>query len=134
VKLSSHLDTEAGDRLTCSCGCGMGSRAEHWPTQLLDMFEAIRLQVGCAVFVTSAWRCPRHNERIAQTEKSQHSIGAAMDLLRPKGMRYVQFYNICERVVREFTHGQGGVGRYTKWGFVHVDLGLNVDRMRRWGE
>jgi uncharacterized protein YcbK (DUF882 family) len=112
----------------------MGSRVEHWPPALIAVFEEVRARVNAPVFVSSGWRCPRHNAAIALTEKSQHSVGAAFDLLRPAGMRYATFYNICDERVRALTGGQGGVGRYTAHGFVHVDIGLGVERARRWGK
>lgn len=132
MRLSDHLDTDSGDRLTCGCGCGMGTRLEHWRPELLTLFEAIRNGAGVSVAVLSAWRCPRHNSRVGGSPRSQHSIGAALDLRLPPGWSFDDWAAHCEKVTRAVMRGQGGVGRYPGQRFVHVDLGLGVPAGRRW--
>jgi len=134
MKLSEYLDDMKGDVLACQCGCGFGSRLRHWGDgQLAALHTEIRRRVGAPVYVLSGARCPRHNRAVAITERSQHSIACALDLATPVGWQYDDFYTLCDEVVTALTNGQGGVGRYSADGFVHIDTGYGEEAGRRWG-
>ena len=135
MRLSEFLDDALGDVLLCSCGCGYGSRLEHWGDRLVaDIHMAIRDRVACPVYSLSGARCPRHNVAVAVTERSQHSIAHALDLAVPTGWKHEDFLTLCDETVRSMTRGQGGVGSYPKHRFVHIDAGLNEKAGRRWHE
>ena len=131
MKLSEHFDTDTDTMLVCQCGCGMGTRAEHWQPGVAELIEAIRARVG-SLTALSGYRCPRHNAAVAISERSQHSIGAAVDLACPDGLTLVEFHAVCLEVVNTLTAGQGGVGFYPTQGFVHVDRGVGELPGRRW--
>lgn len=109
----------------------MGTRREHWRPELLELFEAVRTRLGKPVLVASGWRCPHHNQIVAISEKSQHEIGAALDLRCP-AMNFHDFADAAEYAVRTHGDGQPGFGIYQEQHFVHIDLGLNLPPGRRW--
>ena len=131
MKLSDHFDTDVDTGLVCQCGCGMGTRAEHWQPGVAELIEAIRARVG-PLHVDSGYRCPRYNAAKAISERSQHSIGAAVDLACPAGIDYETFYAGCCATVASVTGGQGGCGKYPTQRFVHVDRGVGELPGRRW--
>ena len=135
MRLNEFLDDAKGDVLVCQCGCGYGSRIQHWggPVPLLaDIHAAIRAKVGGPVYVLSGARCPRHNAAVAITERSQHSICQALDLAQPQGWELAAFMALCEDVVERMAEGRGGVGLYPSQRFVHIDTGTGEAPGRRW--
>jgi uncharacterized protein YcbK (DUF882 family) len=134
MRLNEFLDEEHSDVLCCQCGCGYGSRLEHWGSYSLvsEMQFAIRQRVRGPVFSLSAARCPRHNAAVAKSERSQHSIAQALDLACPVGWKLDDFGTLCCVVVQSLTGGQGGVGIYRVDNFVHIDTGLHEKAGRRW--
>jgi uncharacterized protein YcbK (DUF882 family) len=134
MRLSEFLDEEKGDRLTCGCGCGYGSRVEHWGGYSLvsEMHFQIRQRVGKPVYCLSGARCPRHNAAVAKSERSQHSIAQALDLAQPQGMTLAEFHAICVEVNERMTEGRGGVGMYMHSNFAHIDTGTGEKAGRRW--
>jgi hypothetical protein len=138
VKLNEYLDDALGDVLVCGCGCGFGSRLEHWchgeAVDVATIHAEIRSRANCAIHVLSGARCPRHNAAVARTERSQHAIACALDLALPAGWEYLDFYTLCDETVKLVTGGVGGVGKYTAQRFVHVDSGFKETWGRRWGE
>jgi len=110
----------------------MGTRLEHWRPELVGLFEAVRAHVCQPIQIASGWRCPRHNEDVSVVDKSQHSIGAALDISCP-ALGYCIFAHSVEYAARLATKGQAGIGKYPRLKFVHVDLGLGVRPGRRWG-
>jgi uncharacterized protein YcbK (DUF882 family) len=135
VRLNEYLDEASGDRLVCGCGCGYGSRIEHWGSYSLvaEMQFQIRQRAKAPVFCLSGARCPRHNALVAKSERSQHSICQALDLALPSGWKLDDFYTLCVEVVNRMTEGRGGVGFYRAENFVHIDTGMNETSGRRWG-
>ena len=132
MKLSEHFDTDVDKMLVCQCGCGMGTRVEHWQEGTGKLIDAVRDFFGVALTVLSGYRCPRHNAEVAISELSQHSIGAAVDLACPAGLDYETFYAGCCATVASVTGGQGGCGKYPTQLFVHVDRGIGLTPGRRW--
>ena len=132
MRLHEFLDDAKGDVLVCQCGCGYGSRLEHWGSYVAEMQFAIRQKVGKAVYCLSGARCPRHNAAVAITERSQHSICQALDLAQPSGMTLDEFHTVCVEVVERMTEGRGGVGLYPSQRFVHIDTGTGETPGRRW--
>ena len=134
MRLNEFLDDAKGDVLTCGCGCGYGSRLEHWGSYSLvaEMQFAIRQKVGKPVYCLSGARCPRHNAAVAISNRSQHSIAQALDLAQPQGWELAAFMALCEDVVERMTEGRGGVGLYPSQGFVHIDTGTGEAPGRRW--
>ena len=92
-------------------------------SETADLFEMIRAQVAAAlgaevpIYVTSGYRCYTHNKAVGGVKASQHMRGIALDLDCPEGMEYETFYHICDAL-----NPDGGVGKYPRHGFVHVDV------------
>jgi uncharacterized protein YcbK (DUF882 family) len=110
----------------------MGTRLQHWQAGVAELIEVIRYRVNAPLTADSGYRCPRHNAAVAISERSQHSIGAAVDLACPQGWTLIAFHAVCLEVVSKLTGGQGGVGYYPRQNFIHVDLGLGELPGRKW--
>ncbi|MFM2043378.1 MAG: hypothetical protein RLY86_1954 [Pseudomonadota bacterium] len=96
---------------------------------LYDLLFALRrrLRSDKPFNVISGYRCPRTNAMLASqsggvAKQSLHMQGKAIDIALPgRTLREVRQAALDLR--------QGGVGLYTRSGFVHVDTG----RVRQWG-
>ena len=97
--------------------------------RLLDLLYLLRRRAGGRgpFEVISAYRSPKTNAKLASrsggvAKKSQHMLGKAIDVALPG-------------TALKALHGEalalaaGGVGLYSKSGFLHLDTG----RVRRWG-
>jgi uncharacterized protein YcbK (DUF882 family) len=76
-----EVNTFAGPNFTrheleCKCGCGAV------PSSVLMMkLRELRERLGKPILITSAMRCPEHNERVAHTgENGPHTTGLAVDI------------------------------------------------------
>lgn len=114
---------------------------DPWPPQLYDrllrlagVLEAVRIDLGCPLLVTSGYRSPGHNAKTAgSAEHSQHCAGRAADfrMVPPGGSD--DFANQLTREAHDYLlrHddrlGLGGLGWYRHSprqprARVHVDL------------
>ncbi len=105
-QLSTHFNE---DEFRCKDGTLKGP-----DPKLITKLEALRGLVDKPVHVSSGYRSPAYNKKVGGAPKSQHLLGTAADI-RVDGMSVNQLADICE------TLGFGGIGRYPKKGFVHVD-------------
>lgn len=110
--LSKHL--RYGE-IKCRCGkCGGGM--VH--PAVVKLFEEIREKAGgYKIFVTSGYRCMKHNRDVGGAENSEHLYGRALDLKCPIQVNFERFAEICNEL-----NPNGGVGIYRDGGFVHVDV------------
>lgn len=66
------------NEMRCKCGCG---RADMAP-EFMDRLQAMRNRTLTSFVVTSGYRCPDYNDRIAKTGRTgPHTTGHAVDLL-----------------------------------------------------
>lgn len=94
---------------------------------LARLFETIRKTCGdVPIAVLSAYRTVAHNRAIGGAPKSQHVEGRALDLRPPIGWSVDRFYDVIRTV-----HTKGGIGKYQRAGFVHVDVRPG-DRLVAW--
>ena len=105
------------DEFACKCGCGFNTV----DVELLATLEAVREHFGKPVIITSACRCPAHNERVGGASGSQHKLGRAADII----VKDVDPEDVAEGLG---VHCVGGVGEYST--FTHVDS--RSDRKARW--
>ncbi|MGE0407460.1 MAG: D-Ala-D-Ala carboxypeptidase family metallohydrolase [Candidatus Korobacteraceae bacterium] len=64
--------------LACRCGCGEQQMKDAFLRRLVDL----RIELDFAFIVSSAYRCPRHNQAVATTgSDGPHTTGRAVDLL-----------------------------------------------------
>lgn len=72
-----HIEHFAVDEFRCRC-CGLALMDETFLTAL----DHIRSTVDQPLIVTSGYRCPDYNDRVAQTGRTgPHTTGRAVDLL-----------------------------------------------------
>ena len=109
AKLSEHFDDS---EFRCRC-CRQLPEGGMSP-ELIRRLEGLRAAVGGKPLrITSGYRCPTHNAAVGA--RSQHVLGTAADVLAA-GIGVDKLAEAAERV------GFGGIGRYPKQGFVHVDV------------
>ena len=139
MQISKHIKTSEID---CNCGCGFGTHEGDLSQEIINAFERIRarcsesLGIDTAIIINSGCRCgeptiehpeyTNYNAKIGSTAKN-HPRGEALDPRCPLGMLYPTFYNICEEEIGD----RGGVGKYTKQWFVHIDC---RGKRARWGK
>ena len=116
--------------LSCRCGCG----ACEMSPELLLLAEKIRVILGeIPMYVTSAYRCPKHNAKVGGSPTSRHMEGQAMDFT----VRDINILDAHDRIIRAWKRGVlpelGGIGLYTGKQFLHVDVAHAPDgHLRRW--
>jgi uncharacterized protein YcbK (DUF882 family) len=87
---------------------------------LVELWQAVRDEVGAAVYLTSGFRTAAYNKKIGGAENSRHLYGLAGDGVTPAATPE-EVAQIGEDL------GAGGVGRYDD--FTHLDV-FGSDR--RW--
>ena len=100
--------------LSCHC-CGRG--VEKISPRLLELLEQLRANIGGAIEISCAYRCPKHNAEVGGVPNSQHVLGTAADVQTPNyefchTPEQLQWY--CEQLPFD------GIGLYD-WG-CHVDV------------
>lgn len=82
-------------------------------TKLVKLLNDLRYKVGKPVFVSSGYRCDKHNAEVGGVPKSYHCLGMAADIFVP-GLSSSDLFEVCKDV------GFTGIGIYST--FVHVDV------------
>jgi uncharacterized protein YcbK (DUF882 family) len=102
--------------IVCHCGCGLDSL--HPDT--VAAFQELRDQVGRAIHVNCGCRCPGHNAAVGGEPHSFHlpkQKCRAMDIVIP-GMTVDEMAAEARKIL---AFKNGGIGRYHRSGFIHVD-------------
>lgn len=109
----------AWDELSCKCGCGtLPLSVKRNLQRLAPALQALRDAAG-PLFVTSAYRCPRHNTAVGGAKDSQHTFGLAADVVsRTKSP--AELADLADKIP---AFHKGGIGRYVSW--THVDVRPN---------
>lgn len=64
--------------LECHCGCG----SNQMDLNFLELLEDLRAMVNKPLQLSSAYRCPSHNNAVSSTGKTgPHTTGQAVDIL-----------------------------------------------------
>lgn len=98
--------------LVCKCGCGMLPEPDF-----MEKVERLRNFCGFPLPVTSAARCPDHNEKVSRTGRTgPHTTGRAIDI----GVRGAQAVTLISLALDE---GFTGIGVSQKGAsrFIHLD-------------
>lgn len=103
------------EELMCKCGCGQFAMSETF----MNKVESLREECGFPFVVTSGYRCPDYNDRIAKTgREGPHTTGHALDI----GISHQQAFQLIAIAAK---HGITGVGLDQKGDikrrFVHID-------------
>jgi len=89
--------------MVCRC-CGRG----YLTFFTLLRYTLLRMHLGVALTIASAFRCPKHNKYVGGSPKSRHMDGEALDIEIPKGMTKKEFADICgwffSTVLKGYTH------------------------------
>jgi len=93
----------------CQCECGF----DTVDTDLLKILEKVRVHFGKPVTINSACRCANHNKNIGGSDKSQHKLGRAADIV-VKGKSPDQVAEFIEKAYPDC-----GMGVYKT--FTHLD-------------
>ena len=109
--------------LECHCGCGrMGMHDD-----MLRVLEEIRTEMKRPLYLTSAFRCREHNNKISQVKNGPHTTGKAVDILI-SGADCLRLLDIARK------HGVSGVGLAQrgehKRRYCHIDI-LSPDEAPR---
>jgi len=66
------------NELECHCGCGSNAMDLNF----LEMLEDLRAMVDRPLQLSSAYRCPEHNDTVSSTGRTgPHTTGQAVDIL-----------------------------------------------------
>ena len=119
MKLSEHF---SDDEFRCH-HCGELPE-DGMAAELIDVLEKIRAELGGKpIRILSGYRCPVHNRNVGGAKSSQHMLGTAADIV----VEGVSVGDIAT-AVGAVLGGRGGIGRYPRRGFVHVDVRRNRAR------
>ena len=83
--------------------------------ELVSKLQELRDQLGRAIIINSAFRCPERNRQVGGAENSQHLHGTAVDFLLRN-----HFYDIEEIGSMAINIGFTGIGYYNT--HIHVDI------------
>lgn len=104
------------EELQCRCGCGRADMDTDFMAKIVN----IRRLLGFPFIVTSAFRCPEHNQRVSTTgPNGPHTTGHAIDL-------HVSHERAVDLLQMVYVHGGfTGVGVKQhgpiKGRFIHLD-------------
>lgn len=131
ILLKEEMDMKIGtyfDDYEFSCSChrhaqdGQGHNVlDHIiDKRLVDLLDAIRERIGQPITINSGYRCPEHNEEVGGVSNSQHVEGTAADITYD-GVDVDYLAQVAEECGNELGI-EGGIGRYYRQGFIHVDV------------
>ena len=108
--------------LQCRCCGEMGMHDD-----MLRVLEEIRTEMKRPLYLTSAFRCREHNNKISQVKNGPHTTGKAVDILI-SGADCLRLLDIARK------HGVSGVGLAQrgehKRRYCHIDI-LSPDEAPR---
>lgn len=95
--------------LMCKCGCGKSAM----DTKFMDKLIAMRRDVGIPFHITSAYRCPAHNEKVSTTGLGgPHTTGRAVDIVANSSLKYIIMTSATLHGMTRF-----GISK----NFIHID-------------
>lgn len=126
VKREYLSDFFTTKELECKCTRDT-CKEQRISEELITKLTTIREEINSPLFITSAFRCPEHQEHLRSAgvntvvaKKSQHELGNAVDV-SSGSLTIDKFLEVCERYFDSI-----GVAR----NFLHLDTRKGVKR--RW--
>jgi zinc D-Ala-D-Ala carboxypeptidase len=104
-KVSPHFSVK---EMSCPCCSVMGMEND-----VIATIEAVRVEYGKPIRLTSSFRCEKHNEAIGAKATSSHVLGLALDISCDSSR---ERYGLMRHLMQHFTR----IGLGEK--FIHVDL------------
>jgi uncharacterized protein YcbK (DUF882 family) len=120
-KLSEHFDSS---EFACHCGCGYGTRPGDVSSELLDLLERMREDLGGPIHITSGCRCAVYNAQVGGVANSAHTRGTAADLRVQGGSERRKLLDLA------VMHWALGIGVANS--FLHVDVDSTLPRPMAW--
>ena len=99
--------------LMCKCGCGR----QEMHIDFLELLETLREAYGSPMVLSSAYRCPSHNQAVSTTgTNGPHTTGRAVDVA-------IQGEEAYKLLALALDLGFTGIGIAQKGGgrFIHLD-------------
>ncbi len=110
----------------CKCRqCDMPEEVYLNLVKVASQLQLLRDHFKASIKINSGYRCPQHNQNIGGSERSQHKLGTASDIV-VKGWHSHQVYEEIDRLREKGDILQGGLGKYDT--FTHFDLRKNKAR------
>ena len=110
--VTPHFKT---NELECHCGCQQMGMTDD----MLKVLEEIRKEMNRPLYLSSAFRCPTHNNSVSEVKNGPHTLGKAVDILI-SGADCLRLLDTARK------HGISGVGLQQKGDhgrrFCHIDI------------
>ena len=103
----------------CKCGCEMPPDVLSNIKILAEQLQIIRNKLNKPIKINSAYRCPKHNEIIGGSSKSQHKLGLSADIV-VNGMSPNGVFGFVNKLMALDIIKRGGLGQYNT--FTHFDI------------
>lgn len=120
MRLTKNFSSEEFD---CKCGCDMPEDVLENVQELAENLQIIRDYIDEPITINSGYRCIAHNRNIGSTDKSQHVLGKASDIVT-ESYSSEELYDIVKDLrLNPFLYRPleiNGVGLYDT--FTHLDI------------
>lgn len=110
--------------LRCKCPRCQGIQPNKCDPEALKQLQAIRIEFGKVMALSSAYRCENHPEETKKARPGKHTEGVAFDIKIPWGQERMRLLQIA------LNHGVKGIGFANS--FIHLDF-RNSDVPTSWG-
>lgn len=107
--------------------CKNGADTILIDTQLVEILQRIRDHFGKSVTINSAYRTPSYNASVGGVRNSQHTKGAASDIV-VNGVNPMEVAQYAEYLMPT----SGGIGLYKT--FTHIDVRSTRARWKNYGK
>lgn len=95
---------------------------------IINLFEAVRNDIGCPIFITSGYRSPQYQKHLTEinpyaVKLSPHPEGAALDMQIPFRFEPLELAHRFQEHSKRLGYGtcRYGLEKY-KFRFIHVDI------------
>lgn len=121
--MEQNTDNFPVEELRCKCQNCKGEQPNKVKLVAIEALQRIRDELGEPMVLTSAYRCPLHDDEVKKSMPGTHNRGVGFDILVPWGNKRMR---IIELAIK---HGFKGFGFAES--FLHIDMGSSYHRS--WG-